>query len=369
MLNAARDSGLKRNGNFVVVKHPLDDLDKLDKIGTHDAMLTETPDEIYDLISSNTSTVIIAGISHFEDEGIVDLVDSLVRSGRRVIATGLNLDSEGQPYGHMTKIAALADEVILAKAICNQQLCSNDRANRSVKIDGRFEPRCSHHYRFEDSPPISEGSGGSLNLVVGSMFASKSNTLAKQLKRYNIVGFECVVFKWSSDLRYGEDKKNLFELGKIKLHDGKEIEAVVVKDVDDMRNYLKEKPRVRIIMVDEAQFFPKFYDFANELILKGYKIFATGLVRGFKRVPFGDTSKLICLADNIDFRYGVCVVCGNPATENQRLKIVNDVKEPAHFNDPLLMVGGKEAYEARCIHDWKLLGEPQLRYNIPRFKG
>jgi thymidine kinase len=40
----------------------------------------------------------------------------------------------------------------------------------------------------------------------------------------------------------------------------------------------------------------------------------------------------------------ICMICGEPATRTQRL--ING--EPAHFNDPVVVVGAAEMYEARC---------------------
>jgi len=38
------------------------------------------------------------------------------------------------------------------------------------------------------------------------------------------------------------------------------------------------------------------------------------------------------------------MICGEPATRTQRL--ING--EPAHINDPVVVVGAAEMYEARC---------------------
>ncbi|MGA9400982.1 MAG: thymidine kinase, partial [Haladaptatus sp.] len=40
----------------------------------------------------------------------------------------------------------------------------------------------------------------------------------------------------------------------------------------------------------------------------------------------------------------ICAQCGEPATRNQRL--IDG--EPAHMDDPTMLVGAQESYEARC---------------------
>jgi thymidine kinase len=42
--------------------------------------------------------------------------------------------------------------------------------------------------------------------------------------------------------------------------------------------------------------------------------------------------------------HAICMVCGEEASRTQRL--VNG--EPAFYDDPIVMVGAAEAYEARC---------------------
>jgi thymidine kinase len=46
----------------------------------------------------------------------------------------------------------------------------------------------------------------------------------------------------------------------------------------------------------------------------------------------------------VDKLNAICMVCGEPASRTQRL--VNG--KPAHYNDPIVIVGASEMYEARC---------------------
>jgi thymidine kinase len=51
-------------------------------------------------------------------------------------------------------------------------------------------------------------------------------------------------------------------------------------------------------------------------------------------------------ADKVDKLSAICMVCGEAATRTQRL--VNG--KPAHYDDPIVIVGASEMYEARCRH-------------------
>jgi Thymidine kinase len=49
-------------------------------------------------------------------------------------------------------------------------------------------------------------------------------------------------------------------------------------------------------------------------------------------------------AERVDKLQGICVVCGGPASRTQRL--ING--HPAAYNDPVIMVGADQVYQARC---------------------
>jgi len=53
---------------------------------------------------------------------------------------------------------------------------------------------------------------------------------------------------------------------------------------------------------------------------------------------------LISQAEKVDKLHAICMVCGELASRTQRLV---DGK-PAHFDDPVVIVGANELYEARC---------------------
>ena len=54
--------------------------------------------------------------------------------------------------------------------------------------------------------------------------------------------------------------------------------------------------------------------------------------------------QLMAIAEFVDKITAICMKCGNPATKTQRLI---DGK-PADYNDPIVLIGAKESYEARC---------------------
>ncbi len=376
-LDSLVGSGYKRNGNILVVRHPKDDPNPY-MIGRHEVKVTDTPQEIAAHIHPETETVIIAGISHYQDKSIVQLIDAINRSGRKATATGLNVDIDGDPHGHMADLMGIATHITLMKAECH--ICG-DTANRSMhlKKSNQYVPVCSHHAAHPQLPAIQAGQAGNITVYAGSMYASKSTTWSKNVNRGFQQNHNPLVFKPIMDTRDGIENPKVFDTGYVTLHSGKRIEAILVENASQIDEYLEDHPKVRTIKVDEVQFMNGIYEFALRNVSRGYKISVNGLPRGFNRGSFNEAPKLMCLADKIHMNYAICVhqsnniPCGKPATESQRLKRITDEGpiEIAHVNDPLVLVGGRDEkgakyfYEARCLEHWSLQGEPKNPYQLP----
>lgn len=58
--------------------------------------------------------------AQFLDASIVDAVNNLAKSGKRVIIAGLDMDSTGKPFGQMPALMAIAEYVTKVHAICVQ---------------------------------------------------------------------------------------------------------------------------------------------------------------------------------------------------------------------------------------------------------
>ena len=56
-------------------------------------------------------------------------------------------------------------------------------------------------------------------------------------------------------------------------------------------------------------------------------------------------------AESVEKVRAICVVCGEEASRTQRL--VDG--EPAAYDDPVVVIGASETYEARCRHCHQVL--------------
>lgn len=176
---------------------------------------------------------------------------------------------------------------------------------------------------------------GSIEVITGSMFCGKTEELIRRLRRAKIARQNVQVFKPSIDNRY--------EVEKVKSHSGSEFDARPVEHVNMILDCLAEETTV--VGLDEAQFFStEIVTIANELAERGLRVIVAGLDTDFRGEPFGPMPELMAKAERVDKLHAICMQCGESASRTQRL--VNG--SPAHYNDPVVIVGASEMYEARC---------------------
>lgn len=178
---------------------------------------------------------------------------------------------------------------------------------------------------------------GWLELICGSMFSGKSEELIRRVKRATYAKQEVKVFKPAIDNRYSEEA--------VVSHNGTSMTSHVISSSAEIWDHISESTDV--IAVDEVQFFGE--SIIGDLSLladKGYRFIAAGLDMDFRGEPFGVVPNLMAVAESVTKLQAVCSVCGSPASRTQRLI---DGK-PASYDDPVILVGASESYEARCRH-------------------
>ena len=176
---------------------------------------------------------------------------------------------------------------------------------------------------------------GSLEIVTGSMFCGKTEELIRRLRRASIAKQQVQVFKPTIDNRYAEKK--------VASHNGMVFDALPVKHPPDIIDNLHEGTTV--VAIDETQFFSDdIIDIVQDLAERGLRVIVAGLDMDFRGEPFGPMPMLMSKAERVDKLHAICMVCGELASRTQRL--VDGA--PARFDDPVVIVGADEMYEARC---------------------
>jgi thymidine kinase len=178
---------------------------------------------------------------------------------------------------------------------------------------------------------------GWIEVICGSMFCGKTEELLRRIRRAAIARQHIQVFKPAIDYRYG--------LARVASHNGLAWESEAISSSAEIWQDLK--PDTTVVAVDEAQFFDAgIIEVCNELACRGLRVIAAGLDLDFRGEPFGPMPHLICQAERVDKLHAICVECGAPASRTQRL--IDG--QPARYDDPIIVIGASETYEARCRH-------------------
>jgi len=176
---------------------------------------------------------------------------------------------------------------------------------------------------------------GSIEVICGSMFSGKTDELIRRLRRATIARQKVQVFKPAIDVRYAVEK--------VTSHAGTEFDAIPIERSSDIFSRLDADTTV--VAIDEAQFFDdEIVPIVDELAARKLRILIAGLDTDFRGEPFGPMPVLMAKAEHVDKLQAICMVCGEPACRTQRL--VNG--KPARYDDPVVIVGAAEMYEARC---------------------
>lgn len=184
---------------------------------------------------------------------------------------------------------------------------------------------------------------GMIEVVCGSMFSGKTDELIRRLVRATIAKQKVQVFKPAIDIRYAVEK--------VASHTGSTFDAMPIERSVDVLD--KIAADTTVVGLDEAQFFDRdIINVAQTLSDRGIRVIVAGLDMDFRGEPFGSMPVLMAKAEEVLKLHAICMVCGGDASRTQRL--VNG--KPARYDEPVVIVGASELYEARC----------RLHHEVPR---
>lgn len=187
-------------------------------------------------------------------------------------------------------------------------------------------------------------SSGQVEVICGSMFSGKTEELIRRVRRAQIARQKVQVFKPSIDNRYGTEQ--------VSSHNGMHWDAIPVDRAERILELVDDDTDV--VAIDEGQFFNWEIAHVCEVLAdQGVRVIVAGLDMDFRGEPFGPMPLLMAQAERVDKLQAICVRCGRPASRTQRL--ING--RPASVDDPVILVGASEVYEARCRHCHEVPGK------------
>ncbi len=189
-------------------------------------------------------------------------------------------------------------------------------------------------------------------VICGSMFSGKSEELIKKLRRIPYAKYSAIAFAPDVDFRRGKNSINSASGGEYKA-------TSVKRSVDILEVVQKTNPTVDVVAIDEAQFFDmNLVEVCRMLADQGKQVLVAGLDLDFRGEPFGPMGTLKQIATHTQTEHAQCNVCGKEASRTQRLVTVDGEKRPAHYDEPIILVGAEESYEARCYEHHEVPGRP-----------
>lgn len=176
---------------------------------------------------------------------------------------------------------------------------------------------------------------GRVEVICGSMFSGKTEELIRRVRRAMIAKQKVQVVKPIIDTRYHVEK--------VTSHNGLNVAAQPMQAAADILPHIE--PDTTLVAIDEVQFFDAdIVQVCEELAHQGKRVICAGLDMDFRGEPFGHMPELVARAEQVYKLQAICVVCGGDASRTQRL--ING--RPAAYDDPIVLIGANEVYEARC---------------------
>lgn len=198
----------------------------------------------------------------------------------------------------------------------------------------------------------SRTNAGSLTVICGSMFSGKTEELIRLVRRAMHAKKRVQVFKSSLETRC--------ETTMISTHDGTTFTAHSTGNSAELERLLE--PDVQVVGIEEVQFFDEgVVPLVLRLADQGVHVIVAGLDQDFRGQPFSFMPQLMALADDVMKLHAICKVCGAEASRTQRL--VDG--RPASWDEPIILIGAEESYEARCRRCHVVRKAPKVAKQTP----
>lgn len=151
-----------------------------------------------------------------------------------------------------------------------------------------------------------------LTVNTGTMFSGKSTMLINQGEKHAKAGQKVLYIKPALDNRYSESE--------IVTHDGIKVPALSISGEELFTELEKIKPKdVDVVLIDEAQFFPKnLSTFVWWLLKWDIRVYASGLDMTYLSDGFETMAELMCMADKVNKLKAVCNSCGGESVVTGR---------------------------------------------------
>ena len=188
------------------------------------------------------------------------------------------------------------------------------------------------------------GHNGRIELIIGSMFASKTTEMIDRIHRATLTNRASVIIKFHGDSRYDNGAIVTTHAGirQISTPETKSLAPVRIVIASCLSEVDVSEP---VIGIDEGQFFPDLVECCERWAAKGHCVIVAALDGDFARRPFGQVCSLIPLCESVEKRRGICMVCrSRDSAFTQRIGASTNLVE----------IGAQESYRSVCRQCYSL---------------
>lgn len=169
-------------------------------------------------------------------------------------------------------------------------------------------------------------------LIMGSMYSGKSEELKRLMKRSEIAGKKCQLFKPVIDDRYSADQILTHDAARlVKGIDDEQLRKLIIESIGTPATPVNNSEELlslveddtQIVGIDEVQFFDeKIIEMVEKLNKRNVRVIMSGLDMYSSGDPFPIIATLACKCKYVEKVHAVCVDCGADAyishkTENK----------------------------------------------------
>lgn len=175
-----------------------------------------------------------------------------------------------------------------------------------------------------------------LILIIGPMFAGKTNRLFELMSKYSYEK-RGILFRKREDNRYGDENV-------VRSHSNFKFPAMVVKNIVELETHATDYD---VVGIDEGQFYEGIVDVVDEMHMGGKIVIISMLNGDYRREPFDNVSRLYAKATKIHRMWSACAVCGKECMYTMLIdkSIVDD-------NKKLVISAGKTTFQPACELHW-----------------
>ena len=193
---------------------------------------------------------------------------------------------------------------------------------------------------------MSHKSGAYLEIAIGCMYSGKTSFLVELYKQYKFCGISVAVINHSIDNRYDNEMLSTHDKVKIpciktdKLMD-LYAEYIDIEHPTDSIPRLQDKFKVmssEVILINEGQFFTDLEEFVKLMLVKGKKIYVSGLDGDFERKKFGHILNLIPLCDKVTKLTSLCSLCKDGTRAIFSKRLTNETEQTVVGSDNYIPV-------------------------------